>query len=201
MGTPSLSDVLPFWLGPLDADGLATADRAERWFAKSAELDALVRTTFEAAHEGLLREGEAFVPRDSREALAAIVVLDQFSRNMFRGTPEMFAADPLALTLARRLVDTGAHAELAVHERVFVYLPFMHAENLEDQEACVQLMVALVEGSEGRAREAVAQNVQFARAHRDIVARFGRFPHRNAILGRVSSPEEIAFLAEPGSSF
>jgi uncharacterized protein (DUF924 family) len=77
----------------------------------------------------------------------------------------------------------------------------MHAENLEDQEACVQLMVALVEGSEGRAREAVAQNVQFARAHRDIVARFGRFPHRNAILGRVSSPEEIAFLAEPGSSF
>lgn len=201
MGMPSLSPVLPFWLGPLDADGLAAPDRAERWFAKSDELDALVRSTFSDVHAALLREGPSFAPRDPREVLAAIVVLDQFSRNMFRGSPEMFAADPLALSLARRLVDTGVHAELVTHERVFVYMPYMHAESLEDQEACVQLMTALVEGAEGRARSAVASNVRFAEAHRDIVVRFGRFPHRNAILGRVSSAEEIAFLAQPGSSF
>lgn len=201
MSMPSLSPVLPFWLGPLDADGLAAPEKAERWFAKSDELDALVRSTFSDVHAELLREGPSFVPGDPREALAAIVVLDQFSRNMFRGSPEMFAADPLALSLARRLVDTGAHEELTTHERVFVYMPFMHAEGLEAQEACVRLMSALVEDSTGRARAAVESNVRFAQAHRDIVARFGRFPHRNAILGRVSSAEEIAFLAEPGSSF
>ena len=201
MGNPSLSPVLPFWLGPLDADGLAAADKVERWFAKSDELDTLVRSTFSDVHAELLREGPSFVPDGSREALAAIVVLDQFSRNMFRGTPAMFASDPLAEGLARRLVDTGAHEELATHERVFVYMPFMHAESLEAQEACVRLMSALVEGSTGRTRAAVASNVRFAEAHRDIVARFGRFPHRNAILGRVSSAEEVAFLTEPGSSF
>lgn len=201
MGMPSLSPVLPFWLGALDADGLAAPDKAERWFAKSDELDALVRSTFSDVHAALLREGPSFAPRDPREVLAAIVVLDQFSRNMFRGSPEMFAADPLALGLARRLVDTGVHAELVTHERVFVYMPYMHAESLEDQEACVRLMTALVEGSTGRARSAVESNVRFAQAHRDIVARFGRFPHRNTILGRVSSAEEIAFLAQPGSSF
>ena len=201
MGRLSLSPVLPFWLGPLDADGLAAADKVERWFAKSDELDTLVRSTFSDVHAELLREGPSFVPDGSREALAAIVVLDQFSRNMFRGTPAMFASDSLAEGLARRLVDTGAHEELATHERVFVYMPFMHAERLEAQEACARLMSALVEGSTGRARAAVASNVRFAEAHRDIVARFGRFPHRNAILGRVSSAEEVAFLTEPGSSF
>ena len=125
-----------------------------------------------------------------------MIVLDQLSRNLFRGTPGMYVNDERALAVARQSLDVGDHEMLRLHERFFLVMPFMHAESLPDQERCVAEVKVLAE-----LHEALARNVEFAIAHRDIVARFGRFPHRNDILGRESSDEERAFLKEPGSSF
>jgi uncharacterized protein (DUF924 family) len=117
-----------------------------------------------------------------------VIVLDQFPRNMFRGAARAFAADALALQAARTIVERGWDRAFSPDERTFAYLPFEHSENLQDQEQSLRLF----EGNE---------NLEWARKHYEIVRRFGRFPHRNAALGRASTPEEIAFLGQPGSSF
>jgi uncharacterized protein (DUF924 family) len=124
-------------------------------------------------------------------SLAAVIVLDQFSRNMFRGSPGAYAADPLARRLARLAVDQGHDQAVAVRERLFFYLPFEHSEDRQDQQLSLRLITAL--GDDGLAR--------YAAAHKEIIDRFGRFPHRNAALGRVSTAEEIALLKEPANSF
>lgn len=123
--------------------------------------------------------------------LAALIVLDQFPRNMFRDTPRAFATDPLALALARQMVDAGLDRDFSKDERMFLYLPFEHSEQAADQARCCALF-ALLEDSE---------LLRYAQAHKDIIDRFGRFPHRNATLGRSSTHEEIEFLKQPGSSF
>lgn len=128
--------------------------------------------------------------------LAELLLLDQFTRNVFRGTPRAFAGDARALVLARQLVDSGAHLALHPLERAFAYLPFEHAEDLAMQDRSVALFEALATGD-----PYFDDTLDYARRHRDIVQRFGRFPHRNAILGRASTPDEIAFLQQPGSSF
>ena len=116
--------------------------------------------------------------------LAAVIVVDQFSRNMFRGTPRAFAADPIARRLARRAVDRGFDLSMTREERLFLYLPFEHSEDREDQARSVHLIGQL--GHDGWTR--------YAQAHQSIIDRFGRFPHRNAILGRTSTPDELALL-------
>jgi uncharacterized protein (DUF924 family) len=123
--------------------------------------------------------------------LATVIVLDQFSRNLHRDDARAFAADPQARTLARRALELGVDRGLAPAERLFLYLPFEHSEDLADQQLAVQLVTGL--GDAGWTR--------YAEAHRDIIARFGRFPHRNAVLGRATTPEEEAFLREPMSRF
>jgi len=138
---------------------------------------------------------------DGPGTLAYVVVLDQFARNMFRDTPTMFAADALALNAAQQGVEKGFDKALRTHEAVFLYMPLMHAEDLAAQNRCIELFEQLAERSDERAAKQVRGNVDFAIRHRDIIARFGRFPHRNAILKRESTPEEIEFLKTPGSSF
>lgn len=128
-------------------------------------------------------------------ALALIVLLDQFPRNIFRGDPRSFAGDPLALRVARMAVRRGFDTLLRPVERTFVYLPFEHAEDLAAQRQSLRLFAALARDSNG------ASTVDYALRHYDIIARFGRFPHRNAMLGRESTPEEAEFLDQPGSSF
>jgi uncharacterized protein (DUF924 family) len=123
--------------------------------------------------------------------LAAVIVFDQFPRNMFRGTPRAFATDPLALALARQMVDAGLDRDFSKDERMFLYLPFEHSEQAGEQVRCCALF-ALLEDPE---------LLRYAQSHKDIIDRFGRFPHRNVILERVSTPEEIEFLKQPGSSF
>jgi uncharacterized protein (DUF924 family) len=125
---------------------------------------------------------------ESRGALALVILLDQFPRNLFRDTARAFEGDALARAAARSIVDRGWDRALSPDERTFVYLPFEHSESLDDQE----LSLRLFEGNE---------NFEWARRHWDIIKRFGRFPHRNAMLGRASTPEEIAFLKTPGSGF
>jgi uncharacterized protein (DUF924 family) len=176
-----VGEVLRFWfesLGP------------ERWFAKNDEIDQAIRERFRDVH-GRLLEVDAAVPDAARPLLAAVIVLDQFSRNMFRGSPRAFAADPLARRLADRAIALGLDRGMRRAERLFLYLPFEHSEDRGDQVRSVELIAEL--GNDGWTR--------YAEAHKLLIDRFGRFPHRNAVLGRTSTPEEIAAMQDPMGSF
>lgn len=182
-------DVLAFWFG----DGLAP--RSE-WFVKSAAFDREIERRFgplvESALDGSLKGWDG----DAAAALARIVVLDQFTRNVFRDTPRAFAGDTLALAAARVLVAGGQDLLLPRLQRGFVYLPYEHAEDLATQDEGLALFARLAQED-----ASFADNLEWARKHREVIARFGRFPHRNAILGRPSTAEESAFLLQPGSRF
>lgn len=188
-------DVLDFWFLPPGADGHGK-QRIE-WFRKDDAFDAALRERFGASIQqalaGGLREWDEDGPRGT---LARILLLDQFTRNAWRGKPESFAGDALALAAAQQLVDAGRHLELNPVERQFVYMPFEHAEDARMQERAVSLFAELADANEG-----FGEALDYAHRHRGVIARFGRFPHRNAILGRASTPEELAFLQLPGSSF
>lgn len=193
--------VLDFWFGELSADGRADEAHARRWWKKDEAFDALVRKRFLALHAPIER-GEREAWREAaRGTLAYVIVLDQFSRNMFRGSARMFTSDARALGAALAGIDRGFDRQLAVDERGFLYMPLMHSEDLAMQERCVASFTALRDELAGELRERVAGSLDFARQHRDIVRRFGRFPHRNALLGRSSTADESEFLTRPGSSF
>jgi uncharacterized protein (DUF924 family) len=173
----SPDDVLRFWLA-----------REAQWFRKSDAFDAEISRQFLSTYEHLASAREWLEP--AKDCLARIIVLDQFPRNMFRGTPRAFATDHLALEAAQHALAKKFDSGYSREEKIFAYLPFEHSESLADQERACELMQPLGD-----------EQYRYAIAHRDIIARFGRFPHRNAILGRASTPEEVAFLATPGSSF
>jgi uncharacterized protein (DUF924 family) len=158
-----------------------------RWFRKDEVFDAQFRDRFLTAHEAAVAGALAAWESQAESCLALLILLDQFPRNAFRGSPRVFASDAAALALAHRAVARGFDQQTEQALRNFFYLPFMHAESLADQERAVALATPL--GGDA---------LRFAVLHRDIVARFGRFPHRNALLGRTSTPEEIRFLAEGG---
>ncbi|NVB42349.1 DUF924 domain-containing protein [Pseudenhygromyxa sp. WMMC2535] len=194
-------DILSFWF----PDDRARANAL--WWGKDPALDAEIRARF-GQTRARAKAGELdHWARSPRGRLAVIIVLDQFSRNLFRGDPETHAADEHALTLALEGIAAGDDRALRPIERLFMYMPLEHAEALEHQERCVQLVRALADevaaepGVDTPRRDRFASYVDFAIRHRDIVARFGRFPHRNALLGRESTPEELAFLEQPNSSF
>jgi uncharacterized protein (DUF924 family) len=194
-------DVLSFWFGKLDADGFATEEQSKKWFSRDDDFDAEISRLFRSDYDLIAagkREGWLDAPRSS---LAYVIVLDQFARNMFRRSPQAFAADPRALQAAQASVDLRFDRELRTAERVFLYMPFMHAEDLAAQDRCIDLFEGCAAEVPERVRDRVIGNVKYARAHRDIIARFGRFPHRNTVLGRTSTPDEIEFLKQPGSSF
>lgn len=162
-----------------------------QWWKVDPAFDELVRTRFGALHEQACR-AELFGWRTTPEGrLAEVIAIDQFARNIHRGTPQAFAADPLALALAQEAVAAGADLALPVEQRAFFYMPWMHSESAAIHAAGEPLM-----------RERAPQNTHaFELRHKAIVDRFGRYPHRNAILGRASTPEELEFLKQPGSSF
>jgi uncharacterized protein (DUF924 family) len=188
----SPQEVLDFWFA---APGSAEHGTARRlWFTKSDDTDALIRARFGATVDAALQAKLDHWREELRSMLALIVLLDQFTRNIFRDTARAFAGDAAAIALAERVVDAGLDRQFSLNERWFVYLPFEHAESLSLQERAVQLFKQL-------AADGLTEPLAWAIKHRDVVARFGRFPHRNALLGRVSSPEEEAFLREPGSRF
>ncbi len=190
MDAPLLArEVLEFWFGP--APGPVRA----AWFAKDPAFDEAIRQRFGATIERALAGGFVQWEIAPRGALARIVVLDQFTRNAFRDTPRAFAGDAIALACATRLADSGGDLALAAVERWFAYLPFEHAESLAAQERSLALFERLARDSGD------AAPLDWARRHADVVRRFGRYPHRNAILGRRSTPAEEAFLGEPGSRF
>jgi uncharacterized protein (DUF924 family) len=187
--TPLSDAVLDFWFGPVPH---AIRDV---WFRKDAAFDAAIRARFGAAVESALAGEPGTDTETPRGALAAVVLLDQFTRNIFRDTPRAFAGDAQALSLARAVVDRGADRDLDPFERWFLYLPFEHAEDAAMQERSLALFGALKRDS------GLAAPLEWAEKHAAVIRRFGRYPHRNAILGRATTPEEAAFLAEPGSRF
>jgi len=182
-------DVLAFWFG----SGPDHGKRHKRWFEKDAAFDAEIKRHFLGLYEALAGNREWLdAPRST---LARIIVLDQFPRQMFRGTARAFAADALALEAARHALAKRYDADMLPVERLFAYLPFEHSESLADQDRACELMRPLAQFPE------TDDALRYAEAHRAIIARFGRFPHRNAVLGRRSSPEETEFLELPGSAF
>lgn len=195
MEHPRAQQILEFWFGPLERRASPDAALQRRWFSKSAAFDAELRDAFgsdiERAAKGELDDW-ADTPRGT---LALVILLDQWTRNIHRDSGRMFENDARALGLARTAIERGFDRELNPCERQFLYMPFMHSESLADQTRSLELF-------EGLARDAKESDVRsFARAHYDIVARFGRFPHRNALLDRASSEAELRFLSEPNSSF
>lgn len=170
--------VLRFWFDEIPA---------EKRFANDSGVDAECARRFGPLHRRLVETEAAGWTSDARAILAAVIILDQFSRNMFRGSAKAFASDPLARRLADLAVDQGWDVKLTAEERQFLYMPFMHSESPADQDRAVGLFERLGD----------AESLKFARMHREVIDRFGRFPGRNAALGRPNTPEEAAYLAGP----
>jgi uncharacterized protein (DUF924 family) len=175
-------DILEFWF---------VHTRPAQWWKVDRAFDALIAQRFGDLHT-CAAQGELSSWRNHAEGrLAEVLVLDQFSRNIHRGTPRAFAQDGMALVLAQEAVASGADLNLPALQRSFLYMPFMHSESRAVHEVALALFTAL--GDEN--------NLKFEQRHKIIIDRFGRYPHRNAILGRESTPEEVEFLSQPGSSF
>jgi uncharacterized protein (DUF924 family) len=196
-----IEDVLDFWFGELNELGCSSPEHRRRWWTKSDAFDEAIKGHFLTDYEAIAAGDWDTWRNTARGTLAYIIVLDQFSRNMFRGTANMFVADELAREACSEGLDAGFDAELEFDERVFFYLPLEHSESMKHHHRSIELLSGLVDGC-AESLEADARNyLDFAKQHKTIVERFGRFPHRNETLGRASTPEEIEFLEEPGSAF
>jgi uncharacterized protein (DUF924 family) len=193
--------VLSFWFGTLDDLGRADDEHSRRWWKKDPVFDQLIRQDFGVLHAEISRGEHADFLDSARGTLAAIIVLDQFSRNVFRGTARAFAFDTRALEFAMKGVEKQFDTTLRYDERIFFYMPYMHSEDLATQERSLELFRSFRDSLEGELRDRASESVEFAERHHDIVRRFGRFPHRNAMLDRTLTAEEIEFLKQPGSSF
>jgi len=194
-------DVLSFWFGPAEPGGWCGKEVSQRWYKKDEAFDRAIEQKFRATHEAAVAGSCDAWLASPDGCLAVVILLDQFSRNMFRGTPGMFASDVQALEIAKEGMKRGDHLRLEGHRRSFFYMPLMHSEALADQEECVRLFAEMVEATMDSGPSRVEGSLDFAKRHRDIVLQFGRFPHRNEVLGRESTAEEAAFLRQPGSGF
>ncbi len=175
-------DVLTFWFKQLDK---------KQWFKKDASVDADIRSRFEPVYWQAGRGEHSHWREDDRGRLAEIIVLDQFSRNMFRDQAQAFAFDPLAVVLSQEAIRAGADQSLTADEKAFLYMPLMHSES----PVVHQQALAVFD------QPGLEENLRFEKAHWRIIERFGRYPHRNEVLGRESTEEELEFLKQPGSSF
>ncbi|MFM5873979.1 DUF924 family protein [Aeromonas veronii] len=194
--------LLALWFGNEADDVLRATRQAPLWWGKSSETDALLASRFGELVEAAAKGSLAHWADTPSGRLALILLLDQLPRNIHRGTPAAFARDPLARDLCLKGLSIGADKSLSPLERVFFYLPLEHAESREQQARSVALFEALAAEQAGTPAQATfAGFADFARRHQVIIERFGRFPHRNDILGRTSTPQEAAFLQQPGSGF
>lgn len=187
-------EVLDAWFGAPDAPG--AGQPRDWWFAASDAVDARLRACFGALHAAAARgECDAWAAAGAHSTLALVIVLDQFSRNLHRGTRAAFACDAKALAVAKGMLARREDTKLAPLERWFAYLPLEHSEDAAVQEESLRRFRSLA------AEAGLTEALRYAELHADIVRRFGRYPHRNAILGRVSTEAEVEFLKRPGSGF
>lgn len=185
-------EVLDFWFGREGEEGYG--EFREAWFQKDEEFDRQVRSRFLDDYERAARGEYDRWQEEPESCLALVILLDQFPRNLFRGDPRTHATDDKALVISSEALQKGLDRELLTFQRHFLYMPFMHSEDLEDQRRSVALFRELAD-------EGGPEVTEYAEGHRDIVERFGRFPHRNEVLDRRTTPEEAKFLEQPGSSF
>ena len=194
-------ELLEFWFGTAAEEAVVIAGKADLWWSKDAANDRLCEQHFAdalAAAGG--RELDEWAD-SARGRLALILLLDQMSRTLHRNAAQAYACDDHARSLTAGGIERRQDTELRYCERVFFYLPLMHSEDLEDQEQSVALYRGLLAAAPSSLEEQFSGNLDYAIAHRDLIQRFGRFPHRNAVLGRESTEEELAYLAEPGAGF
>ena len=194
--------LLDFWIGDAAVSAEAAQARNKLWFRKSFETDTLIAERFlptlAALAGGMAYEWAVASPRGR---LAAIIALDQFPRNIFRDTPAAFELDHRALDLAMHGVLLAEDMDMRPVERQFFYLPLEHSERLNHQELCAKAFTGALASAPDPFKPLMENALDYAKQHRDVIARFGRFPHRNKILGRTNTAEEAAYLAQPGSGF
>jgi uncharacterized protein (DUF924 family) len=201
MSDADVQRVLDFWFSPAEFTAPQIDSRMERWFGSDEALDARIRDEFgEVVRRALSGRLGAWADSPTGR-LALIIVLDQFPRNIWRGTSKAFAGDRMALKLCVEGSISGEYKDLPAIQRVFFFMPLQHSESLSVQDKSVRIFNAIAEGVSETFRETFLTFAHFAELHRDIVARFGRFPHRNRHLGRMNTPEEDAFLNAEGPTF
>lgn len=188
--------ILDFWFGNLPADDFFPAEKSKLWFSGLAEVDAAVRENFAKDVERALRGKLASWEKEPRSCLALIILLDQFPRHLYRDSPQAFEADEKAADVCLWGIEQGYDRKLKPVERWFFYLPLMHAEDADLQKMSVDAYTHLTEEAPDALKEALSGALDYARQHQAVVQRFGRFPHRNAVLGRQNTPEETDFLKQ-----
>jgi uncharacterized protein (DUF924 family) len=193
--TDTLNSILQFWFGELDDDGLCGPEQNALWFKSSAETDRLIRDKFGELVDRAIAGNLDHWEETDEGLIALVLLLDQFTRNIFRDTPLAFSGDNKALDLALRNIATGRYKNLPLVHRVSLFLPLEHSEALAIQERGVALFAELIAES---GHEMIIGFGRYATAHRDVIEQFGRFPHRNAILGRISTEAELAYLDTHG---
>lgn len=199
MSTPQ--EILTFWFGELGEDGSWSSEQEAMWFGGGPELDAKIRDRFGADVEAAGRGEYDAWAEDPHERLALILLCDQLTRNVYRGTGQAFSLDPRALALSLEGIDEGMDRALHPIERVFFYLPLEHHEGMAEQRLSMACFERLVRDAPEAQREAFESFLKYAQLHLDLIERFGRFPHRNALLGRTPTPEERAYLSDGGATF
>lgn len=199
--TASPHSILEFWFGEPADESLVASRQAALWWQKQPALDALIKSRFEALLESAMSHELEHCLLSAQGRLALIILLDQFPRNMYRDTAAAFACDQRAREYCLVGLEQGDDLRLTPLQRVFFYLPLEHAEDRDLQQRSVALYQSLVQSTRSAGGADLSSYLDFAIKHQQIIERFGRFPHRNSILGRVSSAQELAFLTQPGSSF
>lgn len=198
---PKIDSIITFWISDNPDSAQAIKPKTDMWFKATPEHDQLIRDTHGDDIERAARGEYQHFEESPRGRVALIILFDQMPRNVYRSTAKAFATDHLSLVQSRHLVDSGEHLELHPIERTFAYMPLEHAEDRMMQALCVECFTRLAADAPGEHEEMFNSYIRFAEHHREIVDQFGRFPHRNKTLGRESTAEEIAFLAEGGSNF
>jgi uncharacterized protein (DUF924 family) len=196
-----ISEVLDFWFAGYPVSRLPLTELSKRWFSSQAEFDQEIQTKLGSLHTQA-SQGALDTWQDTPEGcLALLILLDQCSRNLFRGSPQAFAWDAQALTIAKKMQAEQTDQKLPFLARLFVYLPFEHSENEADQNSAVEALKMFEAQVPESLKSSAAYFLDYAIKHQEVIQLFGRFPHRNERLGRISSPEELEFLSQPGSSF
>ncbi len=191
----AINEIHNYWFGELDEAGLSNPDLYSLWFQSTEASDQQCRDQFGELVETALAGGLGHWEQSDPGLVALIILLDQFTRNIYRHSPKSFAGDPRALDLAKKTVTEGHHQRLPAIHQVFLYLPLEHSESADDQQECVELFQQLEQVT---GNPTIAGFTRYAVAHQEVIAQFGRFPHRNAILGRQSSAQELAHLEKHG---
>ncbi len=201
MSREQIAEIVEFWLGPGLESPEGASDRREWWYRGGEAVDEEIRARF-GDLVPRARNGEFAHWRETPDgALAMILLLDQFTRHLYRGTPEAYCGDALSFEIVDRVIDEGRDLPLHPVARIWLYHPFHHAESVVEQNRGIALLEAMRDGAPDEWRPYVVRSIEGWGRHRDIVARFGRFPHRNEVLGRSSSEEERAFLAAGAEAF